>query len=87
VDNIRIVGGTPLQGTVRISGAKNAALPILCAALLADGEHTFRAVPDLRDIHTTIALLERAWGKLQLPLLWLALRRRIRLLLGRGAGM
>jgi transglutaminase-like putative cysteine protease len=35
----------------------------------------------------TIALLERAWGKLQLPLLWLALRRRIRLLLGRGAGM
>jgi len=59
VDNIRIVGGTPLRGTVRISGAKNAALPILCAALLADGEHTFRAVPDLRDIHTTIALLER----------------------------
>lgn len=35
----------------------------------------------------TIALLERAWGKLQLPLLWLALRRRVRLLLGRGAGM
>ena len=35
----------------------------------------------------TIALLERAWGKLQLPLLWLALRRRVRLLFGRGAGM
>ena len=48
-----------LRGTVPISGAKNAALPILCAAMLADGEHIFRAVPDLRDIHTTIALLER----------------------------
>ncbi|MFO0694808.1 MAG: UDP-N-acetylglucosamine 1-carboxyvinyltransferase [Polyangiales bacterium] len=59
MDNIRIVGGKPLHGTVRISGAKNAALPILCAALLADGDHTFRSVPDLRDIHTTIALLER----------------------------
>jgi UDP-N-acetylglucosamine 1-carboxyvinyltransferase len=57
VDNIRIVGGTPLRGQVRISGAKNAALPILCASLLADGEHTFRNVPDLRDIATTADLL------------------------------
>jgi UDP-N-acetylglucosamine 1-carboxyvinyltransferase len=63
VDNIRIVGGTPLVGSVRISGAKNAALPILCAALLADGEHTFRVVPDLKDIHTTIALLGRLGSK------------------------
>jgi UDP-N-acetylglucosamine 1-carboxyvinyltransferase len=59
VDNIRIKGGARLEGTVPISGAKNAALPILCAALLADGDHVFRNVPDLRDIHTTIALLER----------------------------
>ncbi|MBC7172553.1 MAG: UDP-N-acetylglucosamine 1-carboxyvinyltransferase, partial [Polyangiaceae bacterium] len=59
MDNIRIVGGARLEGTVPISGAKNAALPILCASLLADGEHCFRNVPDLRDIHTTIALLER----------------------------
>ena len=59
MDNIRIVGGNVLRGTVPISGAKNAALPILCSAMLADGDHTFRAVPDLRDIHTTIALLER----------------------------
>jgi len=57
VDAIRIVGGRPLTGTVRISGAKNAALPILCAALLADGEHVFRNVPDLRDIGTTAELL------------------------------
>jgi UDP-N-acetylglucosamine 1-carboxyvinyltransferase len=57
VDNIRIVGGKPLRGTVKISGAKNAALPILCASLLAEGEHVFRNVPALRDIETTCALL------------------------------
>lgn len=58
MENIRIVGGTALQGTVKISGAKNAALPILCASLLADGDHVFRNVPALRDIVTTCALLE-----------------------------
>ncbi|MFW6023110.1 MAG: UDP-N-acetylglucosamine 1-carboxyvinyltransferase [Myxococcota bacterium] len=57
MDAIRIVGGRPLRGSARISGAKNAALPILCASLLADGEHAFRNVPALRDIHTTAALL------------------------------
>jgi UDP-N-acetylglucosamine 1-carboxyvinyltransferase len=57
VDNFRIVGGNRLEGTVRISGAKNAALPILCASLLADGESTFRNVPDLTDIETTAKLL------------------------------
>jgi UDP-N-acetylglucosamine 1-carboxyvinyltransferase len=57
VDNIRVQGGAPLRGRVRISGAKNAALPILCAALLTDGEHVFRNVPELRDIETTAALL------------------------------
>ncbi|HJL14491.1 MAG TPA: UDP-N-acetylglucosamine 1-carboxyvinyltransferase [Sandaracinaceae bacterium LLY-WYZ-13_1] len=57
MDNLRIVGGTPLKGTVRISGAKNAALPILCASLLADGDSTFRNVPDLTDIRTMARLL------------------------------
>ena len=46
VDSIHIVGGKPLTGTIPISGAKNAALPILCATLLSDGESTFRNVPD-----------------------------------------
>lgn len=50
-------GGRALKGNLKVSGAKNAALPILCASLLADGEHTFRNVPDLRDIGTTAALL------------------------------
>ena len=59
MDNIRIIGGKSLRGVVPISGAKNAALPILCASLLADGEHRFRNVPDLRDVHTMAKLLQR----------------------------
>jgi UDP-N-acetylglucosamine 1-carboxyvinyltransferase len=57
MDAIRILGGEPLRGSVRISGAKNAALPILCATLLSDGASRLRNVPALRDIHTTAALL------------------------------
>ena len=57
MDNLRIEGGVPLKGTLRISGAKNAALPILCASLLADGDSCFRNVPDLTDIRTTAKLL------------------------------
>jgi UDP-N-acetylglucosamine 1-carboxyvinyltransferase len=52
VDKIRVVGGRPLEGTVRISGAKNAALPDLCAALLTDNPIRLRNVPEVRDIHT-----------------------------------
>jgi UDP-N-acetylglucosamine 1-carboxyvinyltransferase len=59
VDTIEIVGGNRLTGSVRISGAKNAALPIMTAALLADGEHVFRNVPNLRDVHTMTRLLGR----------------------------
>jgi len=57
MDAIRIRGNGPLRGTVRISGAKNAALPILCATLLSDGASKLRNVPALRDIETTAALL------------------------------
>ncbi|MDP8998549.1 MAG: UDP-N-acetylglucosamine 1-carboxyvinyltransferase [Myxococcota bacterium] len=57
MDAIRIRGGEPLRGSVRISGAKNAALPILCATLLSDGASRLRNVPGLRDIQTTAALL------------------------------
>ena len=58
MDKLLIEGGRPLAGELRVSGAKNAALPILCASILADGEHVFRNVPALRDIVTTCALLE-----------------------------
>src|SRR5271155_1532896 len=57
MDAIRVKGGARLKGTVRISGAKNAALPILCATLLSDGASSLRNVPALRDIETTAALL------------------------------
>ncbi|MBB1386922.1 UDP-N-acetylglucosamine 1-carboxyvinyltransferase [Pseudoalteromonas sp. SG45-5] len=58
MDQFVIQGGTSLAGEVTISGAKNAALPILFASLLADGKSTFTNVPRLRDIVTTEALLK-----------------------------
>ena len=52
MDKIRVVGGRALEGTVRISGAKNASLPDLCAALLTDQPVTLHNVPEVRDIRT-----------------------------------
>lgn len=57
MDKLIIIGGTPLNGEIRISGAKNAALPILAAALLADTPLTVGNVPHLHDITTTMELL------------------------------
>lgn len=57
MDALRIRGSRRLEGTIRVGGAKNAALPILCATLLSDGESLLRNVPGLRDIETTAALL------------------------------
>ena len=58
MDALRVKAtGKPLVGRVRISGAKNAALPILCATLLSDGASKLRNVPRLRDMETTSALL------------------------------
>jgi UDP-N-acetylglucosamine 1-carboxyvinyltransferase len=59
VDKLAIVGGRALDGEVPISGAKNAALPILAATLLADGPVTLVNVPRLNDIATTLKLLRR----------------------------
>ena len=52
-----IDGGIPLQGSVRISGAKNAILPTLAACLLTDGKSVLKDVPDLEDVHTMCGLL------------------------------
>lgn len=57
MDKIIIRGGKPLYGSVQISGAKNAALPILAATLLVPGTHTLHNVPDLRDTRTMLSLL------------------------------
>lgn len=51
-------GGNPLKGRISIGGAKNAALPLLAATLLSDGESRIRNVPGLRDVATMAALLE-----------------------------
>jgi UDP-N-acetylglucosamine 1-carboxyvinyltransferase len=59
VDKLQIQGGVPLEGEVRISGSKNATLPIIAAALLADGPVTIGNVPHLHDVTTMIALLGR----------------------------
>ncbi len=59
MDKLKIIGGTPLEGEIRISGAKNATLPILAATLLADGPVTVGNVPHLQDVTTTIELLGR----------------------------
>jgi UDP-N-acetylglucosamine 1-carboxyvinyltransferase len=58
MDKLRMVGGTPLKGEVAIAGAKNAALPILCACLLTDQPITLRNVPDLQDVRTMLKLLQ-----------------------------
>ncbi|MGE4299460.1 MAG: UDP-N-acetylglucosamine 1-carboxyvinyltransferase [Desulfovibrionaceae bacterium] len=57
MDKLVIQGGAPLHGRIRISGSKNAALPILMGALLTDDPITFTNVPRLRDIFTTLKLL------------------------------
>ena len=59
MDKLQITGGVKLSGETRISGAKNATLPILAAALLADGPVTIGNVPHLHDVTTMIELLAR----------------------------
>ena len=57
MDKLEIVGGFALSGQVRISGAKNAALPILMASLLADSPVFLENIPHLNDVTTTVKLL------------------------------
>ena len=57
MDVMIIKGGKPLNGSVATSGAKNAALPLLFASLLAEGDHRFKNVPYLNDIDSTELLL------------------------------
>ena len=59
MDKLRITGGRALEGTITVSGAKNAALPILCAALLSDRPLRVSNVPTLTDIATMAKLLGR----------------------------
>lgn len=65
MDKLVIEGGIPLQGTICISGAKNAALPLMAASLLAPGRHVFTNVPRLRDIRTMERLLQHMGARTQ----------------------
>jgi len=57
MDKLIIHGGVPLSGEIRVSGAKNAALPLMCAGLLTSEELTLSNVPHLRDVSTMLRLL------------------------------
>ena len=63
MDKIIIQGQNSLSGSVNISGAKNAVLPIMTAALMAEGESVISRVPDLRDTRTMIKLMEIVGAK------------------------
>lgn len=59
MDKLQIVGGKRLAGEISVSGAKNAALPILCAGLLTAGDLQLSNVPRLHDVRTMLKLLEK----------------------------
>lgn len=59
MDKLILQGGRPLNGEIRISGAKNAALPLMCAALLSADPLTLSNVPHLRDVTTMLRLLSQ----------------------------
>jgi len=65
MEKLVIEGGQPLYGEISVSGAKNAALPLLAATMLCAGKHTLRNVPDLRDTQTIVKLLESFGSKCQ----------------------
>ena len=66
MDKFVIRGGNPLVGTIRVSGAKNSALPCMAAAILTEDEVTLENVPQVRDIETERRLLESMGAQVQL---------------------
>ncbi|MBI3180144.1 MAG: UDP-N-acetylglucosamine 1-carboxyvinyltransferase [Deltaproteobacteria bacterium] len=65
MDALRIVGGRLLKGGIQVSGSKNASLPILAAALLAEGKSTLRGAPDLADVRTLAELLAHTGARVE----------------------
>src|SRR5678815_2319838 len=66
MDKFVVRGGNPLLGTVRVSGAKNAALPAMAAAILTEDTVTLENIPDVRDIQTERKLLVALGGEVEL---------------------
>jgi UDP-N-acetylglucosamine 1-carboxyvinyltransferase len=67
VEKLAIQGGQALNGEITITGAKNAALPILCAALLSSESITLRNLPDLQDVRTILKILAQMGLKVNFP--------------------
>jgi len=67
LDKLSIQGGQPLKGEITITGAKNAALPILCAGLLSAEPITLRNLPDLQDVRTILKILAQMGLKVTFP--------------------
>ena len=67
MDKLVMTGGSPLQGEVQIAGAKNAALPILCACLLSSDTIELHNVPDLQDVRTMLKLLQQMGVMVDFP--------------------
>jgi UDP-N-acetylglucosamine 1-carboxyvinyltransferase len=67
VEKLAIQGGNTLKGEITITGAKNAALPILCAALLSSEPITLRNLPDLQDVRTILKILAQMGLKVNFP--------------------
>ncbi|MFN3649356.1 MAG: UDP-N-acetylglucosamine 1-carboxyvinyltransferase [Armatimonadota bacterium] len=65
MDKIYVRGGIPLQGSIRVSGSKNASLPLMAACLLVDGVTTLHNVPDIRDIHTMAEMLQEVGAEVR----------------------
>ena len=65
MDRFLVEGGKQLNGTVKISGSKNACLPILVASLLTDEPFILHRVPNLRDVRTTLKILTALGKKTQ----------------------
>ena len=58
LDNYRIKGGNVLSGTVKVSGAKNAALPILAASVMTRGESVLSSCPEISDVDSMLKILK-----------------------------
>ncbi len=67
MEKLLIRGGVSLEGEITVSGAKNAALPIMCAALLTDAPLRLANVPQLMDVRTMTRLLERMGVAVRAP--------------------
>ena len=66
MERFRVVGGSSLRGSIRVSGAKNSALKLMAAALLAEGRTTLYDVPSITDVEYMTELLRRLGAEVEI---------------------